>query len=543
MRFLKVITNSSIGGLLFGILLTLLIFDLNLHLNIGLDLFFRLSLFNFLTYGLVIIIISIIIFYIYDFFSAREVKISFFSPDYLIISFSLYSLLFAQIFWSNFKYYYHFFSKSFSDTIKIQLVVILFLGISGLIFYLFYYYYRKKIILLIYFILFILIFPSPFLLRIKYNPPIPKKEVSSLNPIKLTKKVNIICLEGLSLEFLVPFASEGKLPNFNWIMENGSWGILKSFTPCQPIIYYNSFLTGKYPYKHSVFSNYLYNFYNIKTPFLVLPRYIFMHQLKRINLLKISIADLKRQTKNIIDILNENNTPIINLSWGEKLDYLSTKNIIEIPLFFEDFKKDNSIHGKFVRNILKTDLIKERKALKLKESVNPYLFILSLDGLKKIVIHFYQYSKPEFFGNVSHEDVIKYGKIIEKYYLFYDQIIGKYLSSLRDNELLIIFSPHGLEPLPLWKRILNCMLNVKNVSAHYENAPEGVILFYGSDVAKGENIEDMRIIDIVPTILYYYGFPIGKDMDGTVIKSIFKEEFRSENPVIFISSYDEISIK
>ncbi len=544
MRFLKVFINSLIVGLIFGILLTLLTLDLNLDLNLNLILILKLSFINFLIYGSIIILFSIIIFYTYNFFSAHEIKISFLSLDYLIISFSLLSLLFAQLLWSNFKYFYYFFPENISGIMKKQFIIILSLGIIGLILYLFYYYYRKKILVIIYFILFIFFIPYLFMLRMNYSYSVSAKEVSILNPLKLTKRVNILCMEGLSLEFLVPLVSEGKLPNFNWIMENGTWGILKSLTPCEPIIYYNSFLTGKYPSKHFIFSNYSYTLYKIDTPFLVLPRYLFMHQLKRISLLKISnISHHKNITKNLIDILKENKNSIINLSWPEEINYKNIENISEIPPIFGDLEKDNSYLGKLIKKILIKDLIKEEQALKLKEKINPDLFFLSLNGLKEIVIHFYKYSRPEFFGNVSHEDIIKYGKVIEKYYLFYDQIIGKYLSSLRDNELLIIFSPHGIEPLPLWKRFLNWIVNIKGISAHYENAPEGVIFFYGVDIERGKNIEDVRLIDIIPTVLYYYGFPIGKDMDGTVIKSIFKEEFRSENPIMFISSYDEISIK
>jgi len=543
-RFLKVFINSLLSGFIFAIFLTLLILDLNLNINLNLILLLKLFLFNFLIYGVLITFLTILGFYIYNFFSAHEIKISFISPDYLIISFSLLSLLFAQIFWSNFKYFQYFFSQNIAKIMKTQFIIILFLGVGGLILYLFHYYYHKKLLLVIYFIILLFIFPLLFLSRSNFIHYTPLKEVSLLKPLKLTKKVNILCLEGLSLEFLVPLVSEGKLPNFNWLMENGAWGALKSLTPCEPIIYYNSFLTAKYPSKHLCFSNHVYKFYKIKTSFQVLPRYLFMQQLKRINLLEISNQSSKSKTKNLIEILKENKTPLVNLSRPEKRNYEEISLISELlPPFFKDLEENDTLKAELIKKILLQDIIKERKALKLIGELNPYFFFLSLNGLERIVLYFYKYSKPELFGNVPHEDINKYGKIIERYYLFYDQIVGKYLSSLRDNELLIVFSPHGIEPLPLWKRFLNWLFNFKNISAHYENAPEGVIFFYGMDIIRGKNIENIKLIDIVPTILYYYNFPIGKDMDGTVIKSIFKEEFRSENPVIFISSYDEISIK
>ena len=53
----------------------------------------------------------------------------------------------------------------------------------------------------------------------------------------------------------------------------------------------------------------------------------------------------------------------------------------------------------------------------------------------------------------------------------------------------------------------------------------------------------MKLIDIAPTLLNYLGLPVGKDMDGIVNSSIFMERFKLGNPVLYISSYEEIAIK
>ncbi len=545
MKFLKVFLNSLIGGCIFAILLSLLIFDLNINLTLNFLLLLKLSAYNFLTYGLVVTLFAIISFFVYNFFSAREIKIHFISPNFLILLFSFLFLLFAEIFWANLKYFQYIFPSNIASLLKKQLLIILIMGISGILLYFFYYFYsRKKIFLIIYFILFFTSLPFLFILRNDFPYYISPKEISRFKPLKLTKKVTILCLEGLTFDYLVPYISEGKLPNFSWLMDEGSWGTLKIFTPCEPVVYYNSLLTGKYPSKHFSFSSHIYKLYKIESFFEILPRYIFMRQLEKLNLLRIYPFSPKKRTKGIIEILKENGTPIVNLSWPE--EEKQTINIEDTALlspFFEDIVEDKSLKGILIKKVFLQDVLKEKKALKLKNELNPPFFYLAVDGLKKIKLYFYKCSRPELFGNVPQEEIIKYGKTIEKYYLFYDQLVGKYLSSLRDNELLIVFSPHGIEPLPLWKRFLEWILGFKETSAYYENAPDGVIFFYGTDVIRGENVEEVRLIDIAPTILYYFGFPIGKDMNGVVIRSIFKEEFKSENPIIYISSYDEISIK
>ena len=53
----------------------------------------------------------------------------------------------------------------------------------------------------------------------------------------------------------------------------------------------------------------------------------------------------------------------------------------------------------------------------------------------------------------------------------------------------------------------------------------------------------MKIVDIAPTLLYFLGLPVGKDMDGIVQSPVFVREFTAENPIFSISSYEEFEIR
>ena len=52
---------------------------------------------------------------------------------------------------------------------------------------------------------------------------------------------------------------------------------------------------------------------------------------------------------------------------------------------------------------------------------------------------------------------------------------------------------------------------------------EGIFLVYGSSIKERYEIQKARIWDIAPTILNIFSLPIPKDIDGRVIKEIFKE--------------------
>ena len=69
--------------------------------------------------------------------------------------------------------------------------------------------------------------------------------------------------------------------------------------------------------------------------------------------------------------------------------------------------------------------------------------------------------------------------------------------------------------------------------------PDGVVFFYGNGIGKRNTVEGMRIVDIAPTLLYYLGLPVGKDMDGIVQSPVFVGDFTAENPIFSISSYEE----
>jgi predicted AlkP superfamily phosphohydrolase/phosphomutase len=58
-----------------------------------------------------------------------------------------------------------------------------------------------------------------------------------------------------------------------------------------------------------------------------------------------------------------------------------------------------------------------------------------------------------------------------------------------------------------------------------ENKKHGLFALYGNGIKEGVNIKNFRILDLAPTILHMFGLPVPRDMDGKVLKEIFKEYF------------------
>lgn len=67
----------------------------------------------------------------------------------------------------------------------------------------------------------------------------------------------------------------------------------------------------------------------------------------------------------------------------------------------------------------------------------------------------------------------------------------------------------------------------------------GIFCINGPDIKKGVKIQGAKIYDLAPTILHIFGTPIPKDMDGRVLKEIFKEASKLAKREIVYQKIDE----
>jgi hypothetical protein len=546
MKFLKVLINSLISGLFFSVLLSLLVLDLNINLNFRMLIFGQVTLFLAITYGLLISLLCLVLFFIFQFISGKNIHLAVVSPSFLSISFSLLIVLFLLLFKANQDYYLSFFGPEIESILKAQTVALILLAIIGLIaFYGFHRHKKNVYIFWIYFAILGALMTFIFFQRSNFPTLSKPVKVANLEAKNIDKKVIIIGLEGLDFDFLIPLINYGKLPNFSWFVEKGTWGKLETLSPSEPLTLNNSFNTGKLPGKHRQVSLYEYHLLNRNGEIEIFPHYTFFRQLTRMGLLRITPNHSEPITKDIWEVFSGNKISYLKRDWPYQRGEVSPseKAAKLFNSFFQELQYEKSNIFDKLKQAFFRDYEYEEKFVEEKNQTQPQLAYFLLNGLNIVETYFYKYSFPDLFGDIDQEEINKYSSVIEKYYQFYDQIIGKYLASMKEDDLLIIYSPHGIEPLPLWKRVVERILGNPEVSAYHENAPEGVVFFYGKSIVKGKNIEGTRLIDIAPTLLYYLGLLVGKDMDGIVQSSIFVDEFTAENPVPYIFSYDEVTIK
>lgn len=545
MKIFRALSNSMVSGIFFSLLIALLVADININVKPDASFYLQLTAFISLLYGLVTALLFFLFYFIIEFLFGRSFKIKFLSPSFFSLSFSSSLLIFLALLRLNFSFYRSFFSSSMVAAIKIQTIVSVAVILAGLgLFWRYHRHQKAPLYFVFYFLILLLGLGIIFWCRFNFPQPSFSRRQTVLVSFPSPRKATLLNLEGLSFNFLIPLIHEGKLPNFSWLMENGSWAKLQTLSPTDPFVLRKSLLTGKNPYGHRCLAAHGFTFWRKNLVVEALPRFMLFKQLARIKILNQQPINCQTN-KDLWQILREMDLKLSVFGEdgkGEAEFPLSSKaeKLLD-TLLPEPLTSDERLL--FVRQALRRDISLEEKAFLEKSQQQPQVLALFLEGLNQVEIFFYKYSFPHLFGDIDQNEIAQYGPIIEKYYQFYDQLIGKYLANLKENEILIVFSTHGMEPLPLWKRLVEWALGNPQVSGHFEFAPDGAIFFYGQDILRGQSIEKIRLVDITPTLLYLLGLPVARDMDGLVCSSVFRPEFSQENPVFYISSYEEVSIK
>jgi hypothetical protein len=167
---------------------------------------------------------------------------------------------------------------------------------------------------------------------------------------------------------------------------------------------------------------------------------------------------------------------------------------------------------------------------------SPRFLAARFPGIDAVGHLFLRYADPSAFGDVSDDERRRFGGVLDQYYGFVDTLVGREMEKLDPDDLLLVVSAFGMEPLSPSKRLIEMAVGNPQISGTHERAPDGFVLAFGSPVAPGRPAR-AALVDITPTLLYFLGLPVGADMEGLARTDIFKGAFTAENPVTFIPSY------
>jgi predicted AlkP superfamily phosphohydrolase/phosphomutase len=161
---------------------------------------------------------------------------------------------------------------------------------------------------------------------------------------------------------------------------------------------------------------------------------------------------------------------------------------------------------------------------------------LRYQGLDTVGHYYLQYTQPRGFGDLPEEERRRRLLVMDRYYGFIDSEIGEAIAALAPGDLLLVVSGFGMDQRNAVKHLFGLLLR-DPMSGTHERAPDGFLLAYGRDVEPGRP-QRGSIVDVTPTILYFLGLPIGRDMDGYARADLFKSAFTAGRPIAFIPTHN-----
>jgi Type I phosphodiesterase / nucleotide pyrophosphatase len=415
------------------------------------------------------------------------------------------------------------------------------------------------------------------------TPPSRTPVAAQLAPAQSSARVHMILLDGASLDFIAPNAAGGRFPNFGRLLDSGAVMHLATLRPTQPAPVWTAVATGKLPYKTSVYSAARYVVPGSDQPLDLLPDFCFAQALVRLGLIEEEgrASDAVR-ARPIWELLSGYGITAGVIDWpltypahgvngyliSDEFLHRDPASVLasigELPLAYPpDAAEEASIARQSARpgsaaiafaaqpasgtgpregqitpaNALAADVAAEQIAESF-GALRPVQFTaVRYPGIDAVGHYYLRYALPRAFGDVSDEERLRHGRVLEQYYTYLDGIVGRAMATLGPDDLLLVVSGFGMEPLSLGKRLLERVIGDPELSGSHERAPDGFVMAYGRQVAKGSLLR-ASVVDIAPTVLYYFGLPIARDLDGFARTDMFARSFTEQRPITFIPFYD-----
>lgn len=391
-------------------------------------------------------------------------------------------------------------------------------------------------------------------------------------------KVVVVAIDAGSLDFITRATAEGRLPNFGRILDAGAVRHIATIHPTSAEAVWAAVATGKLPQKNGVRSASIYQVSRGGVSIQLLPDYCFAYRLVRFGfLVERPHSSETFRTRTLWGILGTSGFSVGVVAWpltqpapmvrGYVVSdtyhrvAMTPSGIDDTPTLYPAELEAEASAAKEMAVAdaalvvptssgdlaavdprqeapARTDRIYDRIARALAQTRPAQVTVTRYQSLDAIGHYFLRYAMPSDFGDVSEDERQRLGAVLDRQYGVIDESIGRAMAALGPDDLLLVVSGYGMEPLGPGKRLVERLIGDPDISGTHEAAPDGFLLAYGNAVASGRQQARASVVDIVPTILYFLGLPIGRDMDGYARTDLFQLSFTQEHPIAYIPTYD-----
>jgi len=392
-------------------------------------------------------------------------------------------------------------------------------------------------------------------------------------PRTATRSLLVVGLEGVSWELLSRAASEGTLPVFARLLEEGAGGPLGTLSPHERAALWTTAATGKLPRKHGVVSGASY-----PTPggrLLLLPRLPGVAGAFAPPFSRARPADGSgRRSLAFWEVLAARRHEAAVLGWpgaGPPRDgfvlwateeFFAGAGSGPVALPRETAERARlllldagNLDRPLARALAPAGLPgEELRAAASAEGAARDLGIvgatlaavptgpgsvsaLVLTGLAGPARVFGPAAEPRRYLGPARTDGEAAEKALLAYYRFLDDTLGDLLEREGRERTICVFAPVGFGPAPPATALLD-LLRGRVPTASAEGGGDGFLLLWGSGIRAGVRLTSANVADLAPTLLVLAGEPIARDMDGRVLAEAFDERFSQATSIPVVTTFE-----
>ena len=409
--------------------------------------------------------------------------------------------------------------------------------------------------------------PSRLSPQVAYNPTLSSPKAP---------RVRMLLLDGAALGFIRQRVAAGQLPNFGNLLDRGATIDIATLKPTQAETVWAAAATGKYPPKNGVRSSIHRVQPDDLNPVDLLPNYCFAQALVDQSF----VTEERFMTSNSLrarpvwEILADFGIPSGVVDWPltypahAQLGYVVSDQFDDgasSPLRSADARAAApTTAAGIAREVFDTwqsrpwqdvmapasadepkpgglqsalwDHAYSAAAAALDKEIPTQVTAVRYEGLDVFGHTALRDAAPELFGQIGRVD--PHRSLLDRYYTFIDAEIGRVADELAPGDLLLVVSGFGMEPETLMKRLLARALGKPDRPGSHDRAPDGFLIAFGTNVAPNQSLPRGAIVDLAPTVLYYLGVPVGRDMDGFARGDLFLRSYTVEHPAKYILSHE-----
>lgn len=286
------------------------------------------------------------------------------------------------------------------------------------------------------------------------------------------KKVLLLGLDGATWRIIQPLFAQGKLPNLQRLVQEGSSGVLKSLEPMVSPTIWTSIASGKRPEKHGVWDfvvaaknvrcKRIWDMttergiktglcsYMVTWPPPAVNGFVIPGSFSR----GVETHPASLQPIRELDVMQRSEhrktpTELLKLAWQCRELGVRNSSFMEAARVLTQIK----MNGEFLSKFFETRRIGAqfyadvfvRQARAFQTELSMYITML-IDATSH---NYWKFMEPERFTDVNPEEVAKYRDTIYRAYESSDAALGYILKKLRDdNTVVLVLSDHGFQSVP-----------------------------------------------------------------------------------------------